>query len=153
MLTGMEVVLPTGEIAKVGSRVSRLLIRLTMNAPLCETIASGESRWRSESFGKYWSLVYQDDKILALDESGMLYLIRANPDQPVGRIVAITSQPAPAVGPAGEVAGRVVPVRGHVRQRVGHCAQAAQAIVRVTGDRAVGRGGGDEGTSAAAVDG
>jgi outer membrane protein assembly factor BamB len=46
----------------------------------CIDLASGESRWRSESFGKYWSLVYQDDKILALDEAGMLYLIRANPE-------------------------------------------------------------------------
>jgi len=46
----------------------------------CIDLASGESRWRSESFGKYWSLVHQDDKILALDEAGMLYLIRANPE-------------------------------------------------------------------------
>jgi hypothetical protein len=46
----------------------------------CIDLANGESRWRSQSFGKYWSLVHQGDKILALDEAGMLYLIRANPE-------------------------------------------------------------------------
>jgi outer membrane protein assembly factor BamB len=47
----------------------------------CIDLATGESRWRSsESFGKYWSMAYQDDKILALDADGSLYLVRADPD-------------------------------------------------------------------------
>ena len=42
---------------------------------------SGEEQWRSESFGKYWSMVWQDDKILALDEGGELVLLSANPER------------------------------------------------------------------------
>jgi len=45
----------------------------------CLEAESGEERWRSESFGKYWSMAWQDDKILALDEGGELVLLRANP--------------------------------------------------------------------------
>lgn len=44
----------------------------------CIDMKSGESRWRSESLGKYWSMSHQQDKILALNEKGTLYLIRAN---------------------------------------------------------------------------
>ena len=44
----------------------------------CLDLESGEERWRSKSFGKYWSMVWQNDKILALDESGELLLLRAN---------------------------------------------------------------------------
>ncbi len=41
---------------------------------------SGHELWTSEqSFGKYWSLVVQGDRILALDQRGILYLLRANP--------------------------------------------------------------------------
>jgi outer membrane protein assembly factor BamB len=45
----------------------------------CIDLKTGESRWRSEPLGKYWSMSHQADKILALDQSGMLHLIRANP--------------------------------------------------------------------------
>lgn len=45
----------------------------------CLELATGESRWRSDALGKYWSLVLRDDKILALAEDGALYLLRANP--------------------------------------------------------------------------
>jgi hypothetical protein len=45
----------------------------------CIDIATGESRWRSESTGKYGSMSYQGDKIPALDDQGTLHLIRANP--------------------------------------------------------------------------
>jgi outer membrane protein assembly factor BamB len=47
----------------------------------CIDLASGDSRWRSESFGKYWSMVYQGERVLALDEEGILYLFRATPDR------------------------------------------------------------------------
>ncbi len=46
----------------------------------CIDLKSGETKWRTDQrFGKYWSLVAQNDRILALDERGILYLIRANP--------------------------------------------------------------------------
>lgn len=42
-------------------------------------VASGKELWTSDqSFGKYWSLVSQGDRMLALDQTGILYLIRAN---------------------------------------------------------------------------
>jgi len=45
----------------------------------CIDLATGESRWTTQPFGKYWSLVANGDRILALDERGELLLIRANP--------------------------------------------------------------------------
>jgi outer membrane protein assembly factor BamB len=45
----------------------------------CINLATGETRWTTEPYGKYWSLVAQGDKILALDERGELLLIRADP--------------------------------------------------------------------------
>jgi hypothetical protein len=35
----------------------------------------------TKPFGRYWSLVAQGDRILALDETGDLRLIRATPEQ------------------------------------------------------------------------
>ena len=46
----------------------------------CIDLETGESRWRSkESFGKYWSMAWRGDRILALDEDGTLYLLAADP--------------------------------------------------------------------------
>jgi len=47
----------------------------------CIDLASGETRWTTGPFGKYWSLVVNGDRILALDERGELLLIRANPEK------------------------------------------------------------------------
>jgi len=47
----------------------------------CIEIASGKERWISQPFGKYWSLVAQDRRILALDERGDLLLLNANPEK------------------------------------------------------------------------
>ncbi len=47
----------------------------------CIDLETGESKWTSEPFGQYWSMVLRDDKILALDERGTLHLLRANPEQ------------------------------------------------------------------------
>ncbi len=45
-------------------------------------VATGRELWTSESsFGKYWSLVAQRDRILALDERGELLLLRANKEK------------------------------------------------------------------------
>jgi outer membrane protein assembly factor BamB len=47
----------------------------------CIDLKTGERTWTSEPFGKYCSLVCQGDRILGLDQRGMLLLIRANPKQ------------------------------------------------------------------------
>ncbi len=55
----------------------------------CIRLEDGKERWTtSERFGQYWSMVAQGDKILALDERGILYLLKANPDQyePLGEL-------------------------------------------------------------------
>lgn len=46
----------------------------------CIDLATGERRWTSEPMGKYWSMVVQGDKILALASDGALHLIRADPE-------------------------------------------------------------------------
>jgi outer membrane protein assembly factor BamB len=45
----------------------------------CIDIATGKETWITQPFGKYWSLIASKDQILALDERGELFLIRANP--------------------------------------------------------------------------
>lgn len=45
----------------------------------CLDAETGDVRWTSEPFGKYWSMAHSDDKILALDSDGTLRLIRADP--------------------------------------------------------------------------
>jgi outer membrane protein assembly factor BamB len=48
----------------------------------CLDLQTGEERWTtSEAFGRYWSMVAHGDRILALDQRGTLYLLRANPEQ------------------------------------------------------------------------
>ena len=38
--------------------------------------------WETDrKFGKYWSIVNQGDKLLALDQEGILFLIQASPDE------------------------------------------------------------------------
>ncbi len=46
----------------------------------CLNAETGEERWTTTPFGKYWSMVTNGKKILALDERGELLLIRAAPD-------------------------------------------------------------------------
>ncbi len=47
----------------------------------CLNLQTGEEQWRTKPFGKYWSMIAQGDKILALDSNGKLLLIRANPQE------------------------------------------------------------------------
>lgn len=48
----------------------------------CFELSSGAKKWTTtERFGKYWSMVSQGDRILALDQKGVLYLIRATPEK------------------------------------------------------------------------
>ena len=47
----------------------------------CLDLATGKEAWITTPFGRYWSLVAQGDRILALDETGILRLIRATPEK------------------------------------------------------------------------
>ncbi|MFL5330341.1 MAG: PQQ-binding-like beta-propeller repeat protein [Gemmataceae bacterium] len=45
----------------------------------CVDIKTGKKTWTSKSFGQYCSMVAQGDRILTLDQRGMLLLIKADP--------------------------------------------------------------------------
>ena len=45
----------------------------------CLDLHDGKQAWRSQPFGKYWSMAARDNRILALDERGELLLIDADP--------------------------------------------------------------------------
>jgi outer membrane protein assembly factor BamB len=47
----------------------------------CIDLKTGERTWTSDGFGKYCSLVAQGDRILALDQRGIMLLIKTNPKQ------------------------------------------------------------------------
>ncbi len=48
----------------------------------CLDLRTGKESWiTSAAFGKYWSMVARKDRILALDQRGILCLIRANPEK------------------------------------------------------------------------
>lgn len=48
----------------------------------CVEVKTGKSMWTTpKTYGKYWSMVAQKDKILALDERGDLLLIQASPEK------------------------------------------------------------------------
>ncbi len=48
----------------------------------CLDLNTGKERWVSgEAFGRYWSMAVQGDRILALDQRGVLYLFQANPEK------------------------------------------------------------------------
>lgn len=48
----------------------------------CINLKTGEQTWTTtEPFGQYWSMVASGDRILALDQTGSLFLIKANPKQ------------------------------------------------------------------------
>lgn len=47
----------------------------------CIDLATGESRWTTKPYGKYWSMIAHGKQLLALDETGELLLIAANPKE------------------------------------------------------------------------
>ena len=58
-------------------------LHLRNQRALCVSLEDGAEKWTStESFGKYWSLVANRDRILALDERGILMLMAASPARP-----------------------------------------------------------------------
>jgi outer membrane protein assembly factor BamB len=57
-------------------------LHLRSQRALCIDVATGTEKWTSsQGFGKYWSMVAGTDRILSLDERGILYLIRATPEK------------------------------------------------------------------------
>lgn len=56
-------------------------LHLTNQRFTCINLRNGETTWTTEPFGQYWSMAVRNGKILALDESGKLLLIRANPEK------------------------------------------------------------------------
>jgi outer membrane protein assembly factor BamB len=49
---------------------------------ICVNLKTGKETWRSEKgFGEYWNLVANGDKILALDNRGTIFLLKANPKE------------------------------------------------------------------------
>ncbi|MFO1019391.1 MAG: hypothetical protein U0903_01635 [Planctomycetales bacterium] len=58
---------------------SHAYIHLQNQRFACINLLTGERTWTSTPYGKYSSLVAQGDRILALDQSGRLLLLKANP--------------------------------------------------------------------------
>ncbi len=57
-------------------------IHLKKQRITCLDMKNGETKWiSSESFGKYMSMVSNGKEILALDENGILYLIKPSPEK------------------------------------------------------------------------
>jgi outer membrane protein assembly factor BamB len=49
---------------------------------VCFDLATGNQTWGTDNrFGDYWSLVARGDKLLGLDNRGVLYLVRADPKE------------------------------------------------------------------------
>ncbi len=46
----------------------------------CLDLTTGKEAWITKPFGRYWSMVAAGDRILSLDETGTLRLIRATPE-------------------------------------------------------------------------
>ena len=60
----------------------KIFLHLRNQRFTCLDMATGQQHWvTEEKFGKYMSLVTNGDKILALDERGILLLIKANPEK------------------------------------------------------------------------
>ena len=60
---------------------SHVYLHLKNNRVCCINVNDGVETWRTTPYGKYWSMVTDGNRILALDESGVLYLIAANPEK------------------------------------------------------------------------
>ena len=47
---------------------------------ICLNLKNGETAWTSQPFGKYWSMITDGERILGLDQKGVLYLIDGTPE-------------------------------------------------------------------------
>lgn len=54
-------------------------LHLANGRACCIDLKKGNETWRTDSFGEYWSMVANRDRILALDQRGELLLIAADP--------------------------------------------------------------------------
>jgi outer membrane protein assembly factor BamB len=59
---------------------NRAYVHLRNQRFACLDLATGKEDWITQPFGRYWSLVANGDRILALDETGILRLVRATPE-------------------------------------------------------------------------
>ncbi len=57
----------------------QLYVHLRNQRFTCIDPATGEARWTSKPFGKYWSIAVNGDRLLILDERGDLLLVAADP--------------------------------------------------------------------------
>jgi outer membrane protein assembly factor BamB len=64
--------------AVVGGQV---FLHLRNQRLTCIDPANGETHWTTRPFGKYWSMVANGNRLLALDQRGELHLIDAAPDE------------------------------------------------------------------------
>ena len=49
---------------------------------VCMDLKDGEIEWKTQrTFGEYWSMISNGERILALDEKGILFHIDPNPDE------------------------------------------------------------------------
>jgi outer membrane protein assembly factor BamB len=60
---------------------NHLYLHLRNQRLCCIDLANGQETWRTTPFGKYWSMVTDGKTILGLDETGVLYAVRANPKE------------------------------------------------------------------------
>jgi outer membrane protein assembly factor BamB len=60
---------------------SHIYLHLRNQRFTCLDIATGKERWTTTPYGKYWSMIANGTKILALDERGDLLLINATPEK------------------------------------------------------------------------
>lgn len=58
-----------------------LYVHLKNQRAACFNLKTGEETWRTRPYGKYWSMITNGQQILALDETGKLFLINANPEK------------------------------------------------------------------------
>lgn len=47
---------------------------------ICLNLKNGKTAWTSQPFGKYWSLITDGERILGLDQKGILYLVDGTPE-------------------------------------------------------------------------
>jgi outer membrane protein assembly factor BamB len=59
----------------------QLYLHLRNQRLVCLDLPSGRETWRSRPYGKYWSMITNGRRILALDEQGKLFLIQPNPEK------------------------------------------------------------------------
>ena len=57
----------------------QLYVHLRNQRFTCIDPATGEARWTSKPFGKYWSIAVNGNRLLILDERGDLLLVEADP--------------------------------------------------------------------------